>query len=164
LEDVNADDGLLFLAAVATDSHTEEKKYSYTYKRVGNNGKDKNRPFKVNNLFSILNKPGKYLLLCSNRMLHTKKYQALMKRLKNKSLSEYERYGIWSKVRHPERQKFVRCQAKHAVAVVVHDDMSRKLYDNGLRDGVADFTVEKLAQRVGDVAVCYAFDISEIVN
>ena len=36
--------------------------------------------------------------------------------------------------------------------------------DDELRDGVADFTVEKLAERVDDVASSYAFEIAELVK
>jgi hypothetical protein len=161
---VNSDDGCLFLSHVAVENSVADKKYGYKWRRLGNNSRDKERPFEVSRLFSIFNEPGKYILLCSNRDKHCDKYKSLMKKLKDKSLSECNKFGEWSRRKHPKNKKFVRCDTTHAVAVVVYEDLSRKLYDNGLRDGVADFRVEKLAERVDDVASCYAFEIAELVK
>jgi hypothetical protein len=164
IDGVNADDGCLFLSHVAVVNSVGEKRYSYNWRRLGNNGEDKSRPFKVSHLYSIFKKPGKYVLLCSNRRKHSEKYKMFMKRLKDKRSSEEKRFCEWSTRVHPKNKSFVRCATEHAVAVVVHEDFSRKLYDNGLRNGVANFTVEKLAERVDDVAACYAFEMSELVN
>ena len=49
----------------------------------------------------------------------------------------------------------------HGVGIIVSDDMSVKLIDNGCDNGCKLFTMVNLANRLDDVTVCYKFDLYE---
>jgi hypothetical protein len=160
LRGVDSCDAAVFISYVCVQNNRDDEMYSYIWKRIGNNSMDKKRPWSIKCLDDTLKKPGKYILMCKSKR-NDQKHKQLIKSLKS-PMSESEKLLMWHNRKHRVNKPYKSCTVDHAIAIVVDEDMTKKLYDNGLKLGVDDFSVSRLADRVDDVGSCYVYEISKV--
>ena len=151
-------DVAVFMSHVCLQNNTEETKYRYVWKKIGNNSNDKGRAWNMKSLHDTLKNPGKYILMCKSKRSN-EKHRQLLKSLKG-TMTDAEKLLMWHDRKHKVNKKG--CKVDHAIAIVVDVDMTKKIYDNGLKLGVDDFSVLRLAERVDDVGSCYVYEIAKV--
>ena len=129
------------------------KTVKYVWKRQGQNIKS-GHGWKVTDLKkTVLSKVGKYVIFGKakkNSDKHVKFIQKLRK-LEN----DDEVAAEWVKVAYGHSAH------DHGVGIIVSDDSSTKIIDNGCTKGYKLFSMINLADRLDDVTVCFKFDLFE---
>ena len=102
---------------------------------------------------TVLSKVGKYVVFGKAKK-NNDRHANFIKKLK-KLDNDDEVAAEWVKVAYSHSAH------DHGVGIIVSDDMSVKLIDNGCDNGCKLFTMVNLANRLDDVTVCYKFDLYE---
>ena len=125
----------------------------YVWQRQGQNAKS-GHGWKVTDLRkTVLSKVGKYVIFGKAKR-NSEKHNSFIQRLK-KLDNDDEVAAEWVKVANG-------CSAHdHGVGIIVADDMSVKIIDNGCTNGSKSFSMVNLADRLDDVTVCFKFDLFE---
>jgi hypothetical protein len=129
------------------------KSVKFTWRRQGQNQKS-GKGWKVTDLQkSVLSKPGKYVLFGKAKK-NSEKQKALIRRL-NKLESDEEVVEEWGRVAEGYSTM------DHAVGIIVSNDLSAHIVDNGCTYGIKDISYINLADRLEDVNICFKFDLTE---
>ena len=153
LKGATSNDAHNLIRKIVENNRLIGKNVKYTWRRQGQNVRS-GHGWKVTDLKkTVLSKVGKYVIFGKAKM-NSYKHIALIRKLK-KLANDDEVAAEWVKTAKGHSAH------DHGVGIIVSDDMSVKLIDNGCDNGCKLFTMVNLANRLDDVTVCYKFDLYE---
>ena len=154
LKGATSNDAHNLIKLVVENNRLIGKNVKYSWKRQGQNVKG-GHGWKVTDLRkTVLDKVGNYVLLGKAKR-NSDKHNSLIARLK-KLDNEDEVAAEWGKVADGSGSH------DHGVGIIVSEDLSAKIIDNGCTHGMKLFTMVNLADRLDDVTTCFKFELFEV--
>ena len=145
LRGTSSDDAHTFFKYV-TNYHYHKCKtcVRYSFKRLGYNNE-----WSIERLEQSLSRKGKYVFFGATRK-NNDSHQKQLSTIKKYKYDD-EQLECWNKVKQ--------LQSDHAIGVLVNDDMSGTIYDNGCTTGEKFLSIMNLATRMQCMTECFLLDI-----
>ena len=153
---ISSYDILMFLQALKREYKAKGRAISFVWKKVGRNHTAKRRGFYGKSVESrLLPHAGRYVLFGKAKW-NSAAHMQFMKVLK-KQATEKQRFIVYGNKANESKR------ADHAVGLWVGKDGKNYLYDNAMTNGVQEFSVQNVADKMADISQCYVLDICEIL-
>ena len=155
--EANSRDIYLYFCHVRDKFEKLEKKIGFTWRKVcGYN--DAGRAYKLWRVkdLSKLRKAGTYVIIGKSNG-NNDSYLMMLEDMKACNTEE-EKIVMWSKFATGEGT------LDHAISLVVAEDGSKMLHDDGFTNGCMEFSIEAIAGRMEDLSICYALNLFEVAT